>query len=423
MNILVVGSGGREHAIAWRCAQEGHRVFVAPGNPGIVETATCLPLQSRTPAAYVQAARQCDAALTIVGPETPLVEGIVDHFTASGLRIFGPSAAAARMEGSKAFAKEFMARHNIPTARFQVFDDIAAAIAALARFEYPVVIKADGLAAGKGVVIAKDRRTAEHTLHAMFAGQLVGEAGARVVIEDFWRGEEVSYIAICDGLDAMALPPSQDHKAAYDNDEGPNTGGMGAYCDDRILSPAENEFILRTVIQPTLRGLADEGMPFLGFLYAGLMMSPQGPRVLEFNVRLGDPETQALLYRINGGFVDTLFAATEHRLSQARLQVPSGASACVVLAANGYPQKVRTGDAIFGLDAIPASEAKVFCAGVCAGAEHLETSGGRVLAITARGEGLPQALERVYRQLPNVRFEGMHFRRDIGKKGLKRYTG
>jgi phosphoribosylamine--glycine ligase len=421
LNILIAGGGGREHAMAWRCVQEGHRVWAAPGNPGIAAIAECIPLESQTPERFLEVANLIQADLTIVGPEAPLVAGIVDVFNAHGKRIFGPTRAAAQLEGSKAYAKEFMDRHGIPTARFQVFDERNEAIAALARFEYPVVLKADGLAAGKGVVIAKTRAEAEPALHQLFSGELVGAAGSRVVMEDFWRGEEVSFIAICDVDTALPLPPTQDHKAIFENDEGPNTGGMGAYCDDRILTPAQQQDILNRIILPTLNGMAAEGNPFRGFLYAGLMMTPAGPKVLEYNVRLGDPETQALLYRIDNGFVDTLMAATGGCLPKANLSLPPGATACVVLAAHGYPGQVRTGDVINGLSDV--TSATVFHAGTRADGGRILTSGGRVLGVTARGHTLQEALNGAYQAVHQIHFEGMQFRRDIGHKGLKRYTG
>ncbi len=416
----MIGSGGREHAIAWRCTQEGHKVFCCPGNPGIAQVAECIALDTQSSDGYLQVANLIDADLTIVGPEVPLVAGVVDHFETHGRRIFGPRAAAAQLEGSKAFSKEFMARHGIPTARFQVFDNFADARAALSRFEYPVVLKADGLAAGKGVVIAKTKAEAETALEALFSGSLVGQAGSRVLIEDFWRGEEVSFIAICDEDTAIALPPTQDHKNIFENDQGPNTGGMGAYCDDRILTPEQKAHILEHVILKTLRGMASEGAPFRGFLYAGMMMTADGPKVLEYNVRLGDPETQALLYRIDGGFVDTLYAATEHKLPSANLSIPAGATACVVMAAHGYPSIVRSGDAIHGLDNVQA--ATVFHAGTRANDGQIKTSGGRVLGVTATGPDLETALNHAYAAVNKIHFEGMQFRRDIGQKGLKRYT-
>ncbi len=424
MNVLVVGSGGREHAIAWRSAQEGHNVFCTPGNPGIARVAECIPLASQTPEHFLEIADLVHADLTIVGPEAPLVAGIVDCFAAQGRKIFGPSQAAAELEGSKAYAKEFMARHGIPTARFQIFDDAAEAKRGLSRFALPVVLKADGLAAGKGVVIAKTKPEAEATLEAMFSGQLVGQAGTRVVIEDFWRGEEVSFIAICDGTTAVAFPPTQDHKAAYDNDEGPNTGGMGAYCDDRILSSAESEAILETVIRPTLSGMRAEGKPFVGFLFAGLMMTREGIKTLEFNVRLGDPETQTILTRLQNGFVDCLHAAASGRLELAPpLAWSPGASACVIVAADGYPGAVRTGDAISGIEAAEQAGTMVFEAGTKEIEGRKVTAGGRILGVTAVDQTLRQALNRAYAGARQIHFSGAHYRKDIGKKGLKRYTG
>ncbi len=420
LNILIVGSGGREHAIAWRCAQEGHKVYCTPGNPGIAQVAECIPLEEQTPELFLQVANLINAELTIVGPEAPLVAGIVDHFQAHGRRVFGPTAKAAQLEGSKAFSKEFMARHGIPTARFQTFDSLKEAVTALARFDYPVVLKADGLAAGKGVVIAKSRVEATQALEDLFSGALVGAAGSRVLIEDFWRGEEVSFIAICDHDTALPLPPTQDHKNIFDNDQGPNTGGMGAYCDDRILTAEQQAHILENIILKTLRGMASEGAPFRGFLYAGLMMTADGAKVLEYNVRLGDPETQALLYRIEGGFVQTILAATEGRLPSAKLQLSEGATACVVMAAHGYPAKVRTGDKIEGIE--KAKGATVFQAGTRMDNGALVTSGGRVLGVTASGRDLKTSLNHAYAALENISFDGMQFRRDIGQKGLKRYT-
>lgn len=420
MNILIVGSGGREHAIAWRCAQEGHKVYCTPGNPGIETVAECIPLESQSAAHYLQVANLIRADLTIVGPEAPLVGGIVDLFEANGLRVFGPTQRAAQLEGSKAFSKEFMARHGIPTARFQVFDSLEDAKRGLARFEFPVVLKADGLAAGKGVVIAKSKAEALDALEGLFSGTLVGAAGSRVLIEDFWRGEEVSFIAICDHDTALPLPPTQDHKAIFDNDEGPNTGGMGAYCDDRILNADQKAYIMENIIHQTLRGMAVEGAPFRGFLYAGLMMTADGIKVLEYNVRLGDPETQALLYRIDGGFVDTLYAATEHRLPSAALSIPEGSTACVVMAAHGYPAKVRNGDSIRGIDQV--TDATVFQAGTSMFNGQLVTSGGRVLGVTARAEKLKESLALAYSAVDKIQFDGMQVRRDIGRKGLKRYT-
>ncbi len=422
MNILIIGGGGREHALAWRCAEEGHKVYCAPGNPGIARVAECIPIQEQTPENFLQIANLVRAALSIVGPEAPLVAGVVDHFLGAGRRIFGPTQHAAQLEGSKAFAKEFMDRHNIPTARFVVCNDVATAKAALPRFELPVVIKADGLAAGKGVVIAKTREEAELTLEAMFSGQLVGAAGTRVVLEDFWRGEEVSFIAICDGENAIPFPPTQDHKAIYDNDEGPNTGGMGAYSDDRILTADQQREILDRVVKPVLAGMKAEGHAFRGFLFAGLMMTSDGVKTLEFNVRMGDPETQCILSRIEAGFVETVFEASTGTTSGAYLRSRAGASACIVMAAHGYPGTVRQGDEISGIDRAEQSGVRVFEAGTKWQEGKRVTAGGRVLGVTASAPKLADALERAYQGVQQIEFAGAQYRRDIGKKGLKRYT-
>lgn len=423
MKILVLGGGGREHAIAWRCAEEGHKVYACPGNPGIATFAECIPVDAQTPEHFLQVANLLGVDLTIVGPEAPLVAGVADHFEAAGLKIFGPRQAAAQLEGSKAFSKEFMARHGIPTARFMVFEEVEAAKAALCRFEYPVVLKADGLAAGKGVVIAKTKVEAERALEQMFDGSLVGAAGSRVVIEDFWRGEEVSFIAICDHDDAVVFPPTQDHKAIFDNDEGPNTGGMGTYCDDRILTPEQKQQLAEEVVLKTIRGMAAEGMPFRGFLFAGLMMTEEGAKVLEFNVRLGDPETQSILTRVEGGFGEAVYLATTGRLKEAKLRVADGVSCCVVLAASGYPGTPKSGDVIRGIGAAEEKGVRVFHAGTKQRGEEVVTSGGRVLGVTAKGADLREAIAKAYEGVREIGFEGMQYRKDIGAKGLKRYTG
>jgi phosphoribosylamine---glycine ligase len=397
MKILVIGSGGREHALAWKLAQSpGVELFAAPGNPGIRGVATCVP-----PAGI----EELRPDLTVVGPEVPLVEGIVDRFRARGLRIVGPSAAAAQLEGSKVYAKNFFVQSRIPTAEFVTVENAAEARRAMERFGYPVVLKADGLAAGKGVVIAHDRAEAESAL-----GSLKG----RLVIEEFLRGEEVSFIALCDGRDAIPLAPTQDHKAVFDGDSGPNTGGMGAYSDSGILTAEQTRDILNSVILPTV-----ERTKFTGFLYAGLMMTAEGPKVLEFNVRLGDPETQPLMHRMESEFVPALMAAAEGRVAAERLRWRSGPSVCVVLASAGYPGVHETGKPICGIAEAEATGAVVFHAGTREGLDGLETAGGRVLGVTASGDDLRAAIGNAYRAVSKIGFEGMHFRRDIAKKGLK----
>lgn len=394
MKILVIGSGGREHAIAWRLALEGHRILCAPGNPGTAQIATNIATTD-----YLS----IPSDLTVVGPEAPLVAGVVDPFRAQGRPIVGPTQEAAQLEASKIHSKEFMQRAGIPTARFVRVETSPEGLAALDRFEYPIVVKADGLAAGKGVIIAQDRKEAEAAVLSL---------GPRLVIEEFLEGEEVSFIVLSDGRHVVPLEPTQDHKAVGDGDTGPNTGGMGAYCDGRILSSSDAGKILDTVIQPAIRATG-----FTGFLYAGLMMTANGPKVLEFNVRLGDPETQTLMHRMDDDFAGTLARAAAGELNTHALRWKSEPSVCVVMAAAGYPGKVRTGDPI----AINETAAQVFHAGTRMGPHGLETSGGRVLGATASGADLASAIANAYAGVEKIHFEGMHYRHDIGSKGLKRW--
>ena len=398
MKILIIGSGGREHALAWKLAQSpGAEIFASPGNPGIAQVATCLsPSQ----------AAELAPDLTVVGPEAPLVEGIVDQYRSRGLRIVGPTRNAARLEGSKIFAKKFFVDAQIPTARFTTVGNSADAEAAFNQVGFPLVIKADGLAAGKGVVIAQNRAEAEIALTTL---------KPPFVIEEFLRGEEVSFIALCDGRDALPLAASQDHKAVFDGDTGPNTGGMGAYSDSSILPEAQCETVLNQVILPTVARTR-----FTGFLYAGLMMTAEGPKVLEFNVRLGDPETQPLLHRMQSDFVPALMAAAEGRLDGTRLEWRAGPSVCVVLASGGYPGSFETGKPITGIREAESTGTTVFQAGTRIGPAGLETAGGRVLGVTASGADLKSAISATYRGVDCIRFEGMHYRTDIGRKGLAR---
>jgi phosphoribosylamine--glycine ligase len=410
MRILVIGSGGREHALCWKLAQspKTSALYAAPGNPGIAQIATCLATTD-----YLAAAESIDADLTVVGPEGPLAAGIVDQFRARGRRIVGPTAAAARLESSKVFAKEFMLRAGIPTARFAAVNTVEEAYAALHEFEFPLVLKADGLAAGKGVIIANSESEAEQAFPKLLT------AGSSLVIEEFLTGEEVSFIVLSDGVNILALEPTQDHKTVHDGDTGPNTGGMGAYCDGRILDDFHKSEIMAQIIRPAIQDMRAEGQPFTGFLYAGLMMTARGPKVLEFNARLGDPETQVLMHRMQSDLVEPLFAAAHGTLDGAELNWQPEPSVCVVLAAAGYPDQVRTGDAIAGLDRV--ANATVFHAGTKLVNNVLVTSGGRVLGVISRGPTLATAIEKTYAEVTHVQFAGMHYRKDIGQKGLKRW--
>ncbi len=400
MKILVIGSGGREHAISWRLAKEGHQVFCAPGNPGTAQIA-----QNIATTDYLAAARNLQPHLTVVGPEAPLVAGVVDQFRAAGFPIVGPTHEAAQLEASKIYSKDFMLRTGIPTARFVRVETVAGGLAALNGFDFPVVIKADGLAAGKGVIIAQTRAEAE---------QAVTSLGPRLVIEEFLQGEEVSFIVLSDGENVVALEATQDHKAIGDGDTGPNTGGMGAYCDGRILTSHEIGIALDTVIYPAVRATG-----FTGFLYAGLMMTASGPKVLEFNVRLGDPETQALMHRLDDDFAGALAGAASGQLPATELRWKPDPSVCVVLAAHGYPGAIRTGDAIHGIE---SAGTEVFHAGTRNSPNGIETSGGRVLGVTASGRDLADAVANTYSAVGRIHFDGMQYRRDIAKKGLKRWN-
>jgi phosphoribosylamine--glycine ligase len=414
MKVLIIGGGGREHALAWRLAQsaEVERVFAAPGNPGIARVATCLTMGDGSPDAYLAAADSVDADLTVVGPEAPLVEGVVDAFRARGRAIFGPTADAARLEGSKIFSKNFLLQRNIPTAAFVASPNAAEASRALDAFSYPVVIKQDGLAAGKGVVVAEDRSGAEKALTSL---------KPPFVIEEFLSGEEVSYIVLSDGRNVVPLEPTQDHKAVLDGDAGPNTGGMGAYCDSRILTAAESSAILDRIVRPTI-----EATGFTGFLYAGLMMTDAGPKVLEFNVRLGDPETQPIMHRMRTDLAPLLLAAAHGALPATQMEWTPGPSVCVVLASGGYPGPFSAGKPIQGIEQAETAGAAVFHAGTRLsphdGSTRLETAGGRVLGVTACGPDLRAAIEHAYSAARLIHFDGMHYRTDIGQKGLKRYN-
>jgi phosphoribosylamine---glycine ligase len=429
MKVLVVGGGGREHAIAWKLAQSPRvsQVFVAPGNGGTLRDANLKNLALSDPHQLADWAEQNKVALTVVGPEAPLAAGIVDIFRGRGQRIFGPTQAAAQLESSKAFAKDFMQRHGIPTARYEVFSEADAAHAYVDAEGAPIVIKADGLAAGKGVVVAMTLEEAHAAIDMILRDNVLGVAhnvaGARVVIEQFLQGEEASFIVVSDGVEVVALATSQDHKRLQDGDQGPNTGGMGAYSPAPVVTPNVHAKAMHEIILPTIAGMAKDGMPFTGFLYAGLMIDAQGkPYTIEFNARLGDPETQPILMRLKSDLFELLMAATEApgKLKDVELQWDRRAALGVVMAAHGYPLSPRKGDAIAGLPE-DQEDLMVFHAGSNAGPNgELVTSGGRVLCATALGESVRVAQQRAYELLAPIRFDGMQLRRDIGHRAVKR---
>ena len=427
MKILVIGSGGREHALAWKLKQSPRvsEVIVAPGNAG---TARERGLRNADVAAndidgLLKLAKDEKIALTVVGPEVPLVAGVVDRFRKANLRIFGPRAIAAQLEGSKAFAKDFLLRHNIPTARYAVFTELNPALAYVRQHGAPIVIKADGLAAGKGVVVALTLADAELALHDMLGAHAFGDASSRVVIEEFLEGEEASYIVMSDGVNALPMASSQDHKRRDDGDLGPNTGGMGAYSPAPVVTPEVEKRILKEVIEPTLRGMASEGAPFMGFLYAGLMIDKSGtPKVIEFNVRFGDPETQPIMLRLKSDFVELIEAALDGRLNDVKAHWDPRPSLGVVLAAGGYPGKVRSGDVIEGAGADFGPETKVFHAGTQLDDKGQPVSaGGRVLTVCALGKDIAAARENAYAAASKIHFEGAFFRRDIAHRALHRH--
>ena len=426
MKVLVVGSGGREHALAWRLAQSPRvqTVYVAPGNGGTALDPALknLPLAKIDELADFAAAEKI--ALTVVGPEAPLAAGIVDLFRARGLRIFGPTRAAAQLESSKAFAKEFMQRHGIPTAQYATFSHAVPAHEHVRATGAPIVIKADGLAAGKGVVVAMTEEEAHAAIDDMLAANTLGvqhnESGARVVIEEFMAGEEASFIVASDGLNVVSLATSQDHKRIFDGDQGPNTGGMGAYSPAPVVTPDVHARVMREIIGPTVAGMRKDGMPFTGFLYAGLMIDAQGrPRTVEFNARLGDPEAQVLLMRLKSDPLDLFLHAADGTLDQVELQWDRHVALGVVMAAAGYPQSPRKGDVITGLPA-PGDDGHVFHAGTERTADGvLRTSGGRVLCVTALGDSVRTAQQRAYELLNPISFDGAQWRRDIGHRAIK----
>ena len=425
MNILVIGSGGREHALAWKAAQSplADKVFVAPGNAGTaleahLQNVEIEPTAIKELLAFAQAN---SIGLTIVGPEMPLVAGIVDAFTAAGLKCFGPSREAAQLEGSKSFTKDFLARHHIPTAAYQTFTDVEAALSYLQEVGAPIVIKADGLAAGKGVIVALDLATAEAAVRDMLAGNAFGEAGHRVVIEEYLEGEEASFIVMADGTHVLPMATSQDHKRVGDGDSGPNTGGMGAYSPAPVVTPEIHQRIMQEVILPTVKGMASEGRPYTGFLYAGLMIAADGtPKVIEYNCRFGDPETQPIMLRMRSDLVAHCLAALDQRVDQETAEWDPRASVGVVLAAGGYPGSYEKGLPISGLPEPESSDTKVFHAGTELINDQIVTAGGRVLCATALGKTVTQAQQRAYELTRSIHWDDVYFRSDIAYRAIAR---
>ena len=423
MRILVIGSGGREHTIVWKLAQSPRvqAILCAPGNSGIAQIARCVPVQSNDAAAIGDLVRKERIDFVIVGPEAPLAAGLVNHLKAEGIAVLGPTREAAQLESSKVFSKDFMARHNVPTARYSTYADARSAIAFLESAEavYPIVVKADGLAAGKGVVVARDLREASDAVNRIMVSREFGESGDRLIIEECLKGIEASYIVFTDGETIVPAVAARDHKAVFDNDEGPNTGGMGAYSTDDILGPELEQEVLNRVIRPVIDGMKSEGYPFQGILYAGLMLTSRGVQVLEFNVRMGDPECQVILPRLKSDFAELCEALCHGRLNEYKAEWNAEAAVCVVLASGGYPGPYAKGKAITGLQMAEENRrVAVFHAGTRTEGDKFVTDGGRVLGVAATEKDLASAMMMAYEAVNKIHFEGMHYRRDIGAKGL-----
>ncbi len=423
MKVLVIGSGGREHALVWKLRQSPRvsQVYCAPGNAGIAADAACLSADLKSVESLLALAAQIRPDLTIVGPELPLQLGVVDQFTRHGYRIFGPTQAAARLESSKSFAKEFMQRHHIPTAHYAICDTLEEVSHALPHFHMPVVMKADGLAAGKGVVICKSKDEASTVAAEMLSGKMVGDAGSRVVIEECLKGEELSFLALSDGERVSALAAAQDHKRVGEGDTGANTGGMGAYSTETMLDAQMQNWLLQHIVRPVVAGMKAEGAEYRGVLYCGLMMTARGPMVLEFNCRFGDPETQPILMRLESDLVEALEASIEGRVSDGDFRWSADASVCVVMASGGYPGTFEMGKRISGLeDAEKVAGVKVFHAGTTRHDDAYFTAGGRVLGITARAADLDTAVARAYEAAGKISFGGAYYRKDIAARALKK---
>lgn len=425
MNVLVIGSGGREHALAWKTAQSNNvnKVYVAPGNAGTLteDKLENINISSDDIAGLVEFAKTNKIELTIVGPEQPLVDGVVDAFQAEGLAIFGPSAKAAQLEGSKAFTKDFLARNNIPSGYYQNFTEVEPALAYVREQGAPIVVKADGLAAGKGVIVALTLKEAEDAIEDMLAGNAFGDAGHRVVIEEFLEGEEASFIVMVDGKNVLPFATSQDHKRAYNEDKGPNTGGMGAYSPAPVVTPEIHDRIMNEVIYPTVEGMAKEGAPYTGFLYAGLMIDEDGtPKVIEYNCRFGDPETQPIMMRLQSDLAELCLLACDEKLDTATISFDERAAVGVVLAAGGYPASYNKGDVISGLETNQANDAKTFHAGTSLVDGNVVTNGGRVLCATALGNTVTEAQEKAYTLLNQITWKDVQYRTDIAYRAIER---
>jgi phosphoribosylamine---glycine ligase len=422
MKVLVIGSGGREHALVWKLRQSPRisKVYCAPGNGGIAKEAECIPADQKRLESLVAAANQVKPDLTVVGPELPLQLGVVDEFSRRGWPVFGPSKAAAHLESSKAFAKQFLQRHHIPTAHYAICTSNSEVKSELSRFSAPVVVKADGLAAGKGVVVCKTKDEAATAAGEMLSGKMVGEAGARVVIEECLQGDELSFLVLSDGERVAPLVAAQDHKRVGDGDTGPNTGGMGAYSYPALLDGQMTNWLLQHVARPTVEGMKAEGMEYKGILYCGLMMTARGPQVLEFNCRFGDPETQPILMRMESDLVEAFEASIEGRVSDGDFRWSQDAAVCIVMASGGYPGTIEVGKKIKGIeDADEIQGVKVFHAGTSSRDGAFYTSGGRVLGVSARAADLPSAVSRAYEAVGKIQFDGAHWRKDIAGRPLK----
>jgi phosphoribosylamine--glycine ligase len=425
MRILVIGSGGREHALAWKLAQSPRvsEVIVAPGNAGTAAEPKCrnANVAVNNIDGLLTLARNAKIDVTVVGPEIPLVAGVVDRFREAGLRVFGPIAAAAQLEGSKAYAKDFLARHGIPTAFYSVFTEVEPALAYVQEKGAPIVVKADGLAAGKGVIVAMTLQEAQDAVTDMLSGNAFGDAGARVVIEEFLDGEEASFISMVDGKTALPMATSQDHKRVGDGDTGPNTGGMGAYSPAPVVTPEVHARVMREVVEPTVQGMLADGIPFTGFLYAGLMIDAAGaPKVIEFNVRFGDPETQPVMMRLQSDLLDLIEAGIDGRLNEVEASWDPRPSLGVVMAAKNYPDTPRLGDTINSWDVPDVPETMVFHAGTRVEGDHVVTSGGRVLCVCALGEDIAEAQRRAYAEVSGISWPGEFHRHDIGWRAIAR---